>query len=196
MHPAELKFVELAKRFATVGVQAAQAYNQEQAKLRLDLVLTQERLSSAEGTRESKHVLAQLRQLTEAHKQAYRKVVVAATAELMAAIAEMPTETQSERHTGLVSSINWQLGAQADFYATRERWMDAAEGICELIDSRRATCTFSEAGVDFAEDEDLAQFSELLTAIEEAHHAEVAALKDRLERLGRAASVLGIGPTT
>lgn len=195
MHAAELKFVELAKRFATLGVQVAQAYNQEQSKLELDLVLTQERLSSSEGTRESRRVLTQLRQLTEAHKQAYQKVVVAATAELTAAIAEMPTETQSERHTGLVSSINWQLNAQADFYATRERWMDAAEAICELIDARRATCTFSEAGVDFAADEDLAQFSRLLTAIEQAHHEEVAALKERLERLGRAASQLGIGPT-
>ncbi len=194
MHPAELKFIELAKRFATVGVQAAQAYNQEQAKLKLDLVLTQERLSSADGTRESQHVLMQLRQLTEAHKQAYRKVVVAATSELTAAIAEMPTELQSERHAGLVASINWQLSAQADFYATRERWIDAADGICQLIESRRGTCTFSEAGVDFEADEDLARFSEYLTAIEQAHLAEVAALKDRLERLGKAASLLGVGP--
>lgn len=51
MHPADTKFIGLARRFAAVGVQAAQAYNQEQAKLQLqlELVLSQEQLSSHTG---------------------------------------------------------------------------------------------------------------------------------------------------
>lgn len=50
MHPAEIKFIEVSKRFAVVGLQAAQAYNAEQAKLQLEQVLSPDRLSSTEGT--------------------------------------------------------------------------------------------------------------------------------------------------
>lgn len=196
MHPAEFRFVELAKRFAILGMQTAQAYNQQQAELKLDLVLSQARLSTPDGTHASQQTIGHLRQLTEAHKHAYKLVVLAATSEITAAIAEMPSERQSAHYTGLVASINWQLHAQAHFYSLREQWMDAAEEICELIASKRETCTFSEAGVDFAQDADLLRFSELLGVIEHAHLAEVEAIKERLDRLGQAISVLGIGAGT
>lgn len=173
-------------------MQTAQAYHQEQAGLKLDLVLSQARLSTTEGTHESQRMIAHLRQLTEAHKQAYKLVVLNAASEITAAIAEMPSEKQSKHHTGLVTSVNWQLQAQAHFYATREKWIDAAEEICELIASKRETCTFSDAGVNFEEDADLLRFSELLGVIEHAHLTEVEALRERLERLAQTLSALGI----
>lgn len=195
MHAAARVLIDVAQRCAAVGLHAAQAYNQAQSKLDLDLVLTQERLSTTEGTRQSRQVLTELRRLTETHKSAYATIVLAATAELRAAITEMPMNLQGEYNTGLVASINWQLNAQSASYATREQWLDAAEAVCELIDSKRETCTFSEEGVRFESDADLARFSELLGVIEQAHQSEVAAVKERLERFGRAATLLAQPPT-
>ena len=194
MHPAELRFLEIAQRFATVGIQAAQAYNQEQGRLDLDHVLTQERLATPEGTQQSLQTLAQLRRLTAAHREAHSTFVLAASSELAAALAQLPPEMQSERQAGLVDSINWQLNAQAEFYATRERWTTAAEAVCRLVDERRASCTFDAAGVDFADDADAGRFVELLGVIEDAHRSEVEALKERLTRLGQSAAALGIVP--
>ena len=137
-----------------------------------------------------------MRRLTAAHKEVYSKVVLAATAELASALVDMPTEMRDERQVGLVSSINWRLNAQAEFYANRERWLDAAEEICFLIESRRETYSFSANGVDLSDDDDLARFSELLNIIQATHEAEVTALQERLARLSRSAAVVGIGSPT
>ena len=82
-------------------------------------MLTEHRLCSADGTRLSVSTLSQLHRLTAAHKEVYSKVVLAATAELASALVDMPTEMRDERQVGLVSSINWRLNAQAEFYANR-----------------------------------------------------------------------------
>ena len=159
-------------------------------------MLTEQRLCSADGTRLSVSTLSQLRRLTAAHKEVYSKVVLAATAELASALVDMPTEMRDERQVGLVSSINWRLNAQAEFYANRERWLDAAEEICFLIESRRETCSFSADGVDLSDDDDLARFSELLNIIQATQEADVTSLQERLARLSRSAAVLGIGSPT
>jgi hypothetical protein len=195
MHAAQIKLVELARRLMAVGVQAASAYNGEQAKLQLDLVLTQARLSSEVGTGESRRSLAQLRELTEAHKLAFKKLTLAVTAELTSAVSELPPELRAATESGMLSSINWQLDAQASFYATRERWLEAAEGICNLVEKNRDRATFTEDGVDFESDEVLSRFTELLGVIEQAHLSEVAALTERLERLGRSLAILGAVPS-
>lgn len=124
MNAAELMFIQIARRYTLVGIQVAKVYSQEQAKLQLDQVLTQERLSSSRGT--------------------------------------------------------------------RERWIDAAEEICFLIESRRQTCVFSEAGVDFSDDKDLESFGELLAVVDEIHQLEVVRMQERLERIARAAALLGV----
>lgn len=193
MHPAEIAIIEVGKRYAAVGLQAAQAYNIEQAKLQLEKVLSQERLSSAEGTRLSLGSLADLERLTAAHKDTFGKVVVACTRELNAAMAELPAELQDLHRSGIVESVNWQLIAQSVFYKNRERWITAARGICELIDSHRSACIFSEAGVDFADDAHLARFGELLSTVEETHELEVKQLQERMDRLARSMATLGMG---
>lgn len=91
--------------------------------------------------------------------------------------------------------MNWHLNAQSEFYANRERWTAAATAICELIENRRSTCVFSEAGVDFADDADLAMFEELLELVGETHQLEVKQLQERAARFARSAAVLGIGHT-
>jgi hypothetical protein len=109
-----------------------------------------------------------MRTLIEVHKATYSKFMLAASGEWTSAIAELPQEVQSERRAGMTSQLNWHINVQAEFYANRERWLDAAEGICRLIDSARASCTFSEAGVDFASGDDLARFAELMDAVQVA----------------------------
>jgi hypothetical protein len=191
MHPTEIHFLEVSKRLAMVGVQVAQAYNQEQAKLNLDAVLSPDRLSSEEGTTESIETLETLRELTQAHKDAYDQFMLTAMSELRAVLEAMPPDIQLEHKSHLASSVNWQLAAQAEFYANRATWIGAAEAICNLIQSRRATCVFTDAGVDFVDDVDLIQFSRLLEKIEETHQVEVSAFQERVSRLNKALSVIG-----
>lgn len=192
MNPSDSKLVDIARRYAAVGMQAARAYNQEQATLELDLVLGQARLSSVAGTQTSLQALQRLRELTTVHKEAYGRVVVAAAREFAAVLADLPIDLRPERENGVVASINRQLAAQSAFYTNRERWIDAAEALCRLIDSERAYCTFTEEGVNFASDEPLGRFEALLTVIEETHQTDVAAMQERLSRLAQAAASLGL----
>jgi hypothetical protein len=192
MHPAESGFVDIARRFATLGAQVAQAFEQGQRQLRLDLVLSQERLCTIEGTRLSLAAIEQLRQLVGAHKQALGKLVTESSAEFAAVVAKLPTQLLAEKQAAIATSLNGQLQAYSEFYQARAQWMDAAEGICRLIDARRESCMFSAAGVDFVSDEDLLRFQELLEKLEAAHQAEVAGLGERSARLVRSLTVLGL----
>lgn len=173
---------------------AAQAFNNEQAKLQLDQVLSQGRLATLHGTNQSLAVLEQLVVLTRAHKEAFNKLVIATSSELATALADMPVHLREEYRAKFIETVNWQLNAQSGFYINREKWIAAAFGICKLIESRRQTATFSENGVDFANDEDLVHFSSLLAIIEETHNVEVAQLNERLIRLASSAHALGLRP--
>jgi hypothetical protein len=117
--------------------------------------------------------------------------MLTAMSELKAVLEAMPPDIQLEQVSHLASSVNWQLAAQAEFYANRATWIGAAEAICSLIQSRRATCVFTDAGVDFLDDADLIQFSRLLEKIEDTHQIEVSAFQERESRLNKALSVIG-----
>lgn len=195
MHPAEIQFINIAQRYALVGMQAAQAFNAEQVKLQLELVLSQERLASTPGTAESLAALERLAALTRAHKEAFAKVVLASSSELSSALAEMPENIREEYRAQIVTAVNWQLNAQSEFYTNRERWIAAAQAICSLVESCRETASFGEAGVDFVHDADLDRFLSLMATIEETHQIEVALLNERLSRLAQSATVLGIRPS-
>jgi hypothetical protein len=68
-----------------------------------------------------------------------------------------------------------------------------ATATCQLIDSRRPTCTLTESGVDFAHDAGLASVGGLLGVIEKAHTIEISAMKVRLARIAASAALLGAG---
>lgn len=195
MHPAEVQFIAVAKRYAGVGMQAAKAFNDVQAKLQLELVLSQERLASTQGTAESVAALERLSDLTRVHKEAFAKVVLTSSSALAAALAAMPEHLQEEHRSRLVATVNWQLRAQSEFYSNRERWIAAATQICNLIESRRESATFSDEGVDFSNDEDLDRILSLMAVIKETHQLEVAQLNERLSRLARSAIILGLSPS-
>jgi hypothetical protein len=192
MHPTELRFVEIAKRYIPIGVQAANAMNMMQGKLQLELVLSKERLTTSEGISASLDTLSQLTALTQTHKSAFEKIMVTFSGEYAAVVAEMPQDLQAKYRADAVASINWQLEAQSKFYLNREEWIASATEICNLVESCRDTCTFSGETIDFADDDDLERFIGLMERIEEIHQTEVAALAERMRRQQTSLAVLGI----
>lgn len=191
-HPSELKIIEIARRYLLVALQANQAYQAQQNALELDLVLTQERLQTAEGTAMSLDVLARLVVLTQAHKAAFQAVVLASSSELAAATAELPKELRDQYNVKFLATTQWQLDAQSKFYANREHWITTAIDICTLIEARRATSTFGENGVDFHNDDDFDLFELLMARLNDAHLVEVEAYDVRMQRMRNSLTVLGM----
>lgn len=191
-HPSELKIIEIAQRYLMVSMQANQAYQAQQNALELDVVLSRERLQTAEGTVLSLDALSRLVALTQAHKAAFQAVLLASSSEIAAATAELPPALRGQYSARFLETTQWQLDAQSRFYANREHWISTALDICALIEARRATCTFSEHGVRFHDDADLALFDLLMARLHDAHCIETEAYELRTERMRRALGVLGI----
>lgn len=191
-HPSELKVIEIARRYLLVSLQANQAYQAQQNALELDRVLSQERLQTSEGTAVSLDTLARLVTLTHAHKKAFEAVVLASSSELAAATAELPRELRQQYNVKFLESTQCQLDAQSKFYANREHWITTAVDICALIESRRDTCSFSEQGVHFQDDEDFALFDLLMARLSDAHAVEMDAYQVRMTRMRNSLAVLGM----
>ncbi len=191
-HPSELKIIEIAQRYLLVSMQANQAYQAQQNALELDLVLSRERLETAAGTALSLDVLARLVALTQAHKAAFQAVVLASSSDIASATAELPKALRDQYNAKFLESTQWQLDAQSRFYANREHWITTAVDICALIESRRATCTFSEHGVNFHNEEDFELFELLMARLHDAHCIEVEAHTVRMERMRNSLALLGM----
>ncbi len=193
MTESEAKLIEISKRYAAVGIQMANAYAAEQAKLQLELVLSRERLSSEAGTAESLAAIGRIAELTKAHKEVFQKIVAASSSENMAVLAELPEAEKNEQLSKFAEMLNWHLESQGAFYEVREQWIDAAARICNLIQSCRDTAVFGEA-VQFANDEEYDEFERQLARIEDAHHREASLLNEKMERLSKSLAVLGVKP--
>ena len=183
MHPAEIHYLAVVKRCTTLSVQFAAAFEQAQARLNMGAVLTQERLSNREGTRLSQHTLAEMRQLMAEHSTGYQKLILAYAQEIATAIDALPGGQAEEYRKRLETTLREEITLQSEFLQARTRWLDAAEAICELIESHRASCSFSDAGVDFEDDRDLQHFCDLLGVIEECHQIEVAIFQARRDKI-------------
>lgn len=190
------QFIAIASRYASMGLQAAQALNIQQQHLALDKVLSQSRLQTSEGTSESLAAIEQLRTLIGVHQAAFEKMAISASSELLSALADVPEPLCSECKTGILHGINWQLSAQGASYEGRHRWADAATRLCELIESRREELIFSAQGVEFKTDDDIEEFNALMATIEEVHQSEVAALQERASRLALSAAAIGAAQQT
>lgn len=191
-HLSELKIIEIAQRYLMVSMQANQAYQAQQNALELDLVLSRERLQTPDGTALSLAALSRLVVLTQAHKAAFQAVLLASSSEIAAATAALPPALRGEYSARFLDTTQWQLDAQSRFYANREHWISTAVDICALIEARRATCSFSEHGVRFHHDADLALFDMLMARLHDAHCVEVDAYELRMERMRHSLGVLGI----
>jgi hypothetical protein len=194
MTPTEAALLDIGRRYAGLGMQAAQVLNDAQARLHLEQALSLQRLRTSEGTAQSLEALGEFRRILDAHKEAFRQLALGCSAEFAAALAAAPAEERDANAQALVDTVNWHLEAQRDFYENRERWIEAAVAICNLIESNRATSTLSEAGVRFAKKADREEFSRLIGVIAETHRRELDQMAERRERLARAAAALGLSP--
>jgi hypothetical protein len=192
MDAAEIRIIHLAQQIAQVGAQGAKAYNDAQAELRLEWVLAPIRLGSVEGTRESLAALERLSQVTAAHKEMFAKFSAAATAQLLAAIKELPADRAQEYQASIASSINWNMEAQARFYAQRSEWITVAIRICQLVDIHRRAIEFREGELLFSDDAALEEFVGLVSRADELHQLEVAQTAQRIARLSQSLAVLGL----
>lgn len=180
----------VSRHYTNAAVQISLAYNNEQARLGLEHVLTPARLESLEGTAESLAALEQLRTLTDAHKSAFGQYIIAMTRDIDNALAQLPQPQRDEQRHGTVASLNRQLALQGEFYTNRSRWIDAAAAICKLIEERRDTTRFTIDAIVFQDDDDFDRFTKLLASIDEIHQIEVAAVAERMACIQRAMAVL------
>lgn len=184
--------IQIARRYSQLGMQVAKAYHQRQVELELDKVLMPERLSTPAGTAASIATLAELRELTATHRQAYQKLMVAFAGEMAKALEDLPEAVRDTERDRIVPMLEWQFNAQREFYENRDRWIAAAEAVCELIDERRARLTFTDDGVLFEADDDLDRFQALMTSLDEMQQREGEQLAQRVERMKRSAAALGM----
>lgn len=192
MTTSEDALIQIARRYSHIGMQVAKAYHQRQADLELDKVLMPERLSTPGGTATSIATLEELRDLTATHRQAYQKLMVAFAGEMARALEELPEAVRDAERDRIVPMLEWQFNAQREFYENRDRWIAAAEQVCELIEDRRARLTFTDDGVLFEADDDLDRFQALMTSLDEMQQREVEQLAQRIERMKRSAAALGM----
>jgi hypothetical protein len=194
MTTADTHLIEVAKRYATLSIQVSKAYDAEQSKLDLDATLSYDRLSSSAGTQESLGAIERLAVLTEKHKAAVEKVFLACATDLTQALSELPEEKRAEYRDGILKTLHGQLAAQSLFYESRGKWIEAARGICRLIEDQRETARFVGETVVFAEDAENGRFEELMDAVEDAHKVEMEHMKQLLERFSQSATFLGLHP--
>lgn len=184
--------IQIARRYSQLGMQVAKAYHQRQTELELDKVLMPDRLSTPAGTAASIATLEELRELTATHRQAYQKLMVAFAGEMAKALEDLPEAVRDAERDRIVPMLEWQFNAQREFYENRERWIVAAQQVCELIDERRAKLTFTDDGVLFEADDDLDRFQALMTSLDEMQQREGEQLAQRVERMKRSAAALGM----
>lgn len=194
-YSTEIRIVEIARRFLMLSLQANREYHTRQGTLGLAMVLSQERLETAEGTALSLGALASLAALTAAHKAAFQTVMLTAAAEMAAASALLPQPLRGQYHTKFLETTQWQLDAQSRFYAGREHWLTTATEICMLVESCRPHCTFSARGVDFHDEDKLGLFDALTARLNDARVIEEEACELRRERMRESLAVLGL-PTS
>jgi hypothetical protein len=187
---AQDQLMLVLRHYANAAVQFSNVYNSEQAKLDLDRVLTPARLQDSDGTATSLAVLGQLRALTDAHNDAHGPFMIAFARDTSAAIGQLPQPQRDDERNGTIASLNRQLALQSDFYTNRERWIDTAEEICRLVERVREKTRFTDDEIIFDDDDDYDRFSELLAAVDQIHHLEVAAMQERMACIQRAMAVL------
>ena len=194
MTPAEINLIEVAKRYTSISIQVAQAYETAQAKLNLGAVLSPARLAFSAGTQQSLEAIDDLAALTETHKVALEKVFLACATDLSNALLELSESQREEYRTGLMKTVHWHLAAQSQFYANRGRWIEAAREICNLVEARRDNTIFDGESIVFREDADHDRFTSLFEVVEDTQRIEEEHMQQMLERFSSSAAALGMTP--
>lgn len=191
MTPAEIHLVEVAKRYTTLSMQVAQAYETAQSKLNLGAVLSFGQLSSAAGTQQSREVVERLAALTDTHKGALEKIFLACATDLSQALQALPENQREAYRGGLMKTVHWHLAAQSQFYENRGRWIGAAREICDLVEAHRESSILDGESIVFREEADQERFAALLEVIEDVHRVEAEHMQQMLDRFNKSAAAPG-----
>lgn len=190
MDSAEQQFNQLAYAIAGMAMQAAAAYNKAQTELALHEVLLPARFESSEGINQSRETIAALAVLTEQHKEMFATFSRNATAQVLAAAAELTFDRRSEVQGSLIESLNWNIAAQATLYEGRQTWITSASALLDLIETNEGLIDVEGGNLLFHSDDLLDQFNELVARLDAVHAAEVANLQERQVRISRSAAAL------
>jgi hypothetical protein len=131
------RLTHVALQLMRSALPLAQTYATHQAELRLELVLSEERLSSLEGLAASMETLARLERLVETHKATWRQWVVETTRQLTTVLEHFPEDERAETSQKLMAVLQWQIEAQHRSVSARAEWIDAAGNICRLAQQGR-----------------------------------------------------------
>lgn len=176
------KLAHVALQMMRAGLPLAQTYATHQAELRLELVLSEERLSSLEGLAASLETLAQLERLVETHKAAWRQWVVETTRQLTTVLEHFTEDERAETSQKLMAVLQWQIAAHRRSVAARAEWIDAASIICRLAQQGREIEPAANGPV-FANEEDLAEFHRQLARVDAAAAVEHQLFEEHAARI-------------
>jgi len=193
MNPIDAQLVDIARDFIAQAVRLNTDYERAQNSLELDRVLAPQNLSEPAGTAQSLETLTRFEAITQSHQDMFKQLGLRLGARIAHLVAALESQERLARQAELMNSINELITGQAAFYTNRARWVEAARAICVLINAHRATSTFGEEGVRFAEADTLDRFEALLETIEQTHRTEVIALEQRVATIARSLDVLRQG---
>jgi hypothetical protein len=183
MHPTELQLIQLAQQVGAMAQQAALAYEQVQAALQLERLFTLESVATKEGTRQALNTVGRLTELHQAHQQIFAKFVTAAMQQLTAAIASLPVEKAYEYERGFIASLNSTLAGQAEFYANRDRWINAVRDMFTVVDENRDVISLEDGKLLFHDDDVIDRYEAAQQVINDIHEYEVKHMRDTMARV-------------
>lgn len=176
------RLVHVTLQMMNAGLPLAQTYAAHQAELRLELVLSEERLSSLEGIAASLETLARLERLVETHKAAWRQWVIETTRQLTTELEHFREDERAETSQKLMAVSQWQIEAHHRSLAARAEWIDAAGKICRLAQQGREIEPFANGPV-FASEEDLAELHRQLARVDGAAAVEQQLFEEHAARV-------------
>lgn len=186
MDPSVIDLARISQQLVVAALQAVASYDQAQRQLDLVRVLEPERLTSPEGIAQSRNTLTELAALTAQHKQFFETFMIGATERLLAAASQIPEDRRQSFSESLARTINYNLAAQAGFYAGRERWIAAATQALALAKQHEGDIWLEDGELVFASSALLEQIRELAAQMDQVHEAEVALLQERQAHIAAA----------
>jgi hypothetical protein len=190
MHPTELQLIQLAQQVGAMAQQAALAYEQAQAALQLERLFTLESVATKEGTQQALDTVGRLTELHQAHQQIFAKFVTAAMQQLTAAIALLPVEKAYEYEQGFIASLNSTLAGQAEFYANRDRWINAVREMFTVVDENRDVISVEDGQLLFHDDDVIDRYEAAQQVINDIHEYEVKHMQAKAARAMAASAYL------
>ncbi|HZX26126.1 MAG TPA: hypothetical protein VFF16_03585 [Telluria sp.] len=176
------RFIQTALHLQKTALPLAQGYMQRQAALGLEQVLSEERLSSADGIAASLAAIDGLEQLVAENRASWQQWMIEATRHLAAALEDFPEAERAETSQSMLASIQVQMEFQHRSMSARAEWIEAARTICRLAQLGRDLAP-DAAGPVFASEDDLEEVQRQLARIAAAAAAEQQLLEERAARM-------------